>query len=142
LCLEITESMLMHESSRAERTIGRLHELGVPLAVDDFGTGYSSLLYLRRFPVQVLKLDRCFVADIGCQRADRAIVGSMIELAHDLGLVAIAEGIERADQLEILRDLGCDLGQGYYWSKPVPASELEALLDCRTGLEPGVTLAG
>jgi EAL domain-containing protein (putative c-di-GMP-specific phosphodiesterase class I) len=128
LCLEITESVLMGETAVAEEAIAGLHALGVRLAVDDFGTGYSSLLYLRRFPVQTLKLDRAFVAGLGENDVDVTIVASTIELAHALGLQALAEGVERPDQLELLRRLGCDLAQGYLWSKPVAAEQLGAML--------------
>jgi EAL domain-containing protein (putative c-di-GMP-specific phosphodiesterase class I) len=128
LCLEITESMLMDESGRAATTIDELAELGIILSVDDFGTGYSSLLYLRRFPVHALKLDRSFVAGIGTSRVDTAIVGSMIDLARSLRLASVAEGVETAEQAEALRARGCDLAQGYHWSRPVPAEEFSALL--------------
>jgi len=128
LCLEITESMLMDESSRAACTVDALAELGVTLSVDDFGTGYSSLLYLRRFPVHALKLDRSFVSGMGTSEVDAAIVGSMIDLAHSLHLVAVAEGVETEEQARALADRGCDLAQGYFFSRPVPADELSRLL--------------
>jgi diguanylate cyclase (GGDEF)-like protein/PAS domain S-box-containing protein len=118
LCLEITETVLMEDSKLVAEAIERLHGLGVTLAVDDFGTGYSSLLYLRRFPVQILKLDRTFVAGLGRNETDTTIVRSTIELAHSLGIQALAEGIERSEQLELLRAMGCDLGQGYFWGLP------------------------
>jgi EAL domain-containing protein (putative c-di-GMP-specific phosphodiesterase class I) len=129
LCLEITESMLMDEVSLAAQTLDALAERGIALAVDDFGTGYSSLLYLRRFPVHGLKLDRSFVSGIGCSQVDEAIVGSMIDLAHSLELVAVAEGVETEEQAEALRARGCDLAQGYWFSRPLPADELTALLE-------------
>ena len=129
LCLEITESMLMDESSHAADMVDALAALGVVLSVDDFGTGYSSLLYLRRFPVAALKLDRSFVAGIGSNRVDTAIVGSMIDLAHSLHLVSVAEGVETVEQAKALEDRGCDLAQGYLFSRPVPADELTKLLD-------------
>jgi diguanylate cyclase (GGDEF)-like protein len=124
LCLEITESVLMRDAAAAAATLHRLHDLGVRLAVDDFGTGYSSLLYLRRFPVQVLKLDQTFVSGIVSNPEDATIVRATIELAHALGLEALAEGVERSDQLDLLEGMGCDLGQGFLWSKPVPAEEI------------------
>jgi diguanylate cyclase (GGDEF)-like protein/PAS domain S-box-containing protein len=129
LCLEITESMLMDESSRAAWTVDALAELGVTLSVDDFGTGYSSLLYLRRFPVHALKLDRSFVSGMGTSEVDAAIVGSMIDLAHSLCLFAVAEGVETEEQALALAERGCDLAQGYFFSRPVPAEELGRLLD-------------
>jgi diguanylate cyclase (GGDEF)-like protein/PAS domain S-box-containing protein len=128
LCLEITESVLMEETGTAAESLQALHELGVNLAVDDFGTGYSSLLSLRRFPVGVLKLDRFFVAGLGRNESDTAIVGSVIQLAHSLGLLAVAEGVETEDQLIALRALGCDRAQGYLWSRPLPPAEVEQLL--------------
>jgi EAL domain-containing protein (putative c-di-GMP-specific phosphodiesterase class I) len=124
LCLEITESVLMEDTDAAAAALQRLHALGVRLAVDDFGTGYSSLLYLRHFPVQTLKLDRSFVSGIGRNPADTSIVRATIELAHALELDAVAEGVERVDQLHALRDMGCDLGQGFLWAPPRPAVEM------------------
>ena len=105
-----------------------LHDLGVALAVDDFSTGYSSLLYVRRFPVGILKLDRAFVSGLGHNGADEAIVGSMIDLAHSLGIVAVAEGVETTGQLSALERLGCDAAQGYLWSAPLPAATADRLL--------------
>ncbi len=128
LCLEITESMLMVDSTAAVATLEALHDLGVALAVDDFGTGYSSLLYLRRFPVGILKLDRAFVSGLGSNGADEAIVGSMIDLAHALGMTAVAEGVETTGQLSALGRLGCDAAQGYLWSAPVAAATADRLL--------------
>ena len=121
LCLEITESMLMVDSADASETLHALHRLGVTLAVDDFGTGYSSLLYLRRFPVGVLKLDRACVSGLGTNEADAAIVGS----------TAVAEGVETPGQLAALRRLGCDHAQGYLWAAPVAAATADRLLDQR-----------
>jgi EAL domain-containing protein (putative c-di-GMP-specific phosphodiesterase class I) len=128
LCLEITESVLMDDVGTPANSLLALHELGVQLAVDDFGTGYSSLLSLRRFPVQVLKLDRSFVSGLGRNERDTAIVGSVIQLAHALGLVAVAEGVETEAQLEALVSLGCDRAQGYLWSPPVPPDAARDLL--------------
>jgi len=103
----------------------------VRLAVDDFGTGYSSLAYLRRFPVELLKVDRAFVDGLGDSgdAEDRAIVAAVINLAHTLGMQAIAEGVETADQLAELRALGCDMAQGYFVSKPITAPDFDDLLD-------------
>jgi diguanylate cyclase (GGDEF)-like protein len=126
LCLEITESVLMEES--AGIALVRLHDLGVRLAVDDFGTGYSSLLYLRRFPVDTLKLDQYFVSGLGHNAQDTTIVRATIDLAHALGLVALAEGVEEPEQREVLRTMGCDLGQGFLWSRPVAAEQITRLL--------------
>jgi Amt family ammonium transporter len=128
LWLEITESVLMEDKIAAEAVLGRLHALGVGLAVDDFGTGYSSLIYLRRFPVQQLKLDRAFVSGVARNGEDTAIVKAVIDLAHVLGLEAVAEGVETTEQLAALRAMGCDLGQGYLWSRPVPAAAIPGIV--------------
>jgi diguanylate cyclase (GGDEF)-like protein/PAS domain S-box-containing protein len=121
LCLEITESALLEDSDSSTRALGRLKALGVSIGVDDFGTGFSSLTYLKRFPVDVLKIDRSFVDGLGRDRQDRAIVASVVDLAHAFGLTTVAEGVETAEQLEELRVLGCERGQGYLWSPPLPA---------------------
>jgi diguanylate cyclase (GGDEF)-like protein len=128
LCLELTETALIEDPQSAERCLTELRALGVRIGVDDFGTGYSSLIYVRRFPVQVLKLDRLFVAGLGESAEDETIAGSVIHLAHELGLEAVAEGVETLDQLHTLDSLGCDLAQGFYWSKPRPANEIELVL--------------
>jgi diguanylate cyclase (GGDEF)-like protein/PAS domain S-box-containing protein len=123
LCLEITESALITDPDAAAAVLAKLVELGTRIAVDDYGTGYSSLLYLRRFPVQLLKLDRCFVEELAEGHAeDRAIVSSSIDLAHALGMQAIAEGVESVGQLAVLEELGCDLTQGFLWSPPLDAA--------------------
>ncbi len=120
LCLEITESVLLEDSDASARALERLKALGILIGVDDFGTGFSSLTYLKRFPVDVLKIDRSFVDGLGRSREDRAIVSSIVDLAHAFGLTTIAEGIETAEQLAELRALGCEQGQGYLWSRPLP----------------------
>jgi diguanylate cyclase (GGDEF)-like protein/PAS domain S-box-containing protein len=131
LCLEITETALMDDTDRAAETIQALHRIGVTFAVDDFGTGYSSLLYLRRFPLSVVKLDQSFVAGLGHNDSDRAIVRATIDLAHSLGMRACAEGVEQFRQLEELRDLDCDLAQGHLWSEAVTAPEFVAMAAAR-----------
>jgi diguanylate cyclase (GGDEF)-like protein/PAS domain S-box-containing protein len=128
LWLEMTESVLMDDSVSASSTLAAIHDLGVKLAVDDFGTGYSSLVYLRRFPVDALKLDQTFVAGVDQHAEDATIVESVIELAHALGLTAIAEGVETAGQLAALEAMGCDLGQGYYWSTGIAAGDVDDML--------------
>lgn len=125
VCLEITETAFMDDASSVAQAVERLHRLGVLFAVDDFGAGYSSLQYLRRLPVQILKLDGTFVAGLGRSTADTAIVESTIELAHALGLRVVAEGVERSEQRCLLAEMGCDLGQGYLWSPPRSAGDLE-----------------
>ncbi|MGH9035236.1 MAG: EAL domain-containing protein, partial [Acidimicrobiia bacterium] len=124
LCLEITESVLMDDVESSIEALLDLKALGVRLAIDDFGTGYSSLSYLRRFPVDVVKLDRSFIAGIGVDPAATAIVAAVVNLAHALGIVVVAEGVETEAQLVALRALRCDRAQGYYWNRPLPAGEL------------------
>jgi diguanylate cyclase (GGDEF)-like protein/PAS domain S-box-containing protein len=124
LCLEITESVLMDDVESSIEALLDLKALGVRLAIDDFGTGYSSLSYLRRFPVDVVKLDRSFVAGLGVDPAATAIVAAVVNLAHALGIVVVAEGVETQAQLVALRALRCDRAQGYYWNRPLPAGEL------------------
>ncbi|NHZ41971.1 bifunctional diguanylate cyclase/phosphodiesterase [Massilia aquatica] len=126
--LELTESMVMNDVDNAITILRRLKELGVHIAIDDFGTGYSSLSYLRRFPIDVLKVDQSFVADIALGADGAAIVVSIISLAHSLRLKVIAEGVETAEQLAFLREHGCDEVQGYFFSRPVGALEFEHLL--------------
>jgi diguanylate cyclase (GGDEF)-like protein len=135
-CLEIelTESLFMSEVTPAVDLLHRMKALGVNLSIDDFGTGYSSLSYLSRFPIDVLKIDRSFVADITDDANDAAIVSSIIALAHNLKLSVIAEGVETAEQLDYLRSQGCDQMQGYYFSRALPAAEFEQLLRQRRSL--------
>ena len=128
LRLEVTESVLMVNPERARGVIARLRALGVRLALDDFGTGYSSLSYLPSLPVQELKLDRSFVAQMTTDPRMTAIVRSTLDLAHELGLISVAEGIEDPEALYLLADWGCDVAQGYYIAKPMPAHLLEAWL--------------
>jgi diguanylate cyclase (GGDEF)-like protein len=124
LKLELTESALLPDAPGSAEALDGLGELGVGLQIDDFGTGYSSLAYLRRLPVQALKIDRSFVSGLGDDGADRPIVRAMIELAHQLGLGVIAEGVETESELETLRQMGCDRFQGFLLGRPAPASEL------------------
>ena len=122
LIVELTESALMQDVDATIATLGALRELGVRISIDDFGTGYSSLVYLRRLPVSSLKIDRVFVAEVEHDAHDAAIVSAVIELAHAFGLSVVAEGVERAGQHAALVAMGCDIGQGYLWSAPVPAA--------------------
>jgi diguanylate cyclase (GGDEF)-like protein len=131
VCLELTESTFMEDGPSHRETLAGIRSLGLGLAIDDFGTGYSSLTDLKRFPVSVLKIDQAFVRGLGEDAADTAIVASVIDLAHALGLVVVAEGVETPDQVAHLRRLGCDLAQGYFFARPQPAAELEALLSDR-----------
>lgn len=128
LKLEITESTMMEEVDVTLAVLHHLKSLNVKLGIDDFGTGYSSLSYLNRFPIDTLKIDRSFVQRLDTTPQDRAIVKTIIELTHTLGLDAIAEGIENTAQLASLRDLNCDIGQGYWFAKPLPAEAATQLL--------------
>ncbi len=128
LCLEITETALVEDADSNRAALDSLKDLGVTLAVDDFGTGYSSLLYLRRFPVDVLKIDRSFVVGLETNAEDTAIVSGVVGLAQALGLQAVAEGVETPEQAACLRQLGCPLAQGYHWSKPLTARQTERWL--------------
>jgi diguanylate cyclase (GGDEF)-like protein len=124
LTLEITESALMQDAASALGVLRALKGLGVLLAIDDFGTGYSSLSYLQRFPLDILKVDRMFVETLGSNAESEEIVSAVINLAHALGLQVVAEGVETTQQLQILRSLGCDLAQGFLFSRPLPAAEV------------------
>ncbi len=128
LQLEITESSVMADPAMAQRVLARLHAMGIRFALDDFGTGYSSLAYLRRLPVKEIKIDKSFVMGMAVEQHDAAIVRSIIDLSHHLHLEVVAEGVESADVCQQLTALGCDLVQGYYISRPVPAEELTAWL--------------
>jgi diguanylate cyclase len=133
LTLEITESALMNDASSALDVLHALKDLGVTLAIDDFGTGYSSLSYLQRFPLDILKIDKTFVDELGTTPRGSEIVAAVINLAHALGLQVIAEGVESDRQLAELERLGCDFAQGYLFSRPVPAHELVASYTDRLG---------
>jgi diguanylate cyclase (GGDEF)-like protein/PAS domain S-box-containing protein len=124
LILEITESVLMDERTGSVSKLAALRSLGVRLAVDDFGTGYSSLLYLRRYPLDMLKIDRSFVAGLADNPEDATIVDAVVRLGHSFGLQTVAEGVETAEQLRLLRGLGCDMGQGHFWARPLPPETL------------------
>jgi EAL domain-containing protein (putative c-di-GMP-specific phosphodiesterase class I) len=131
LGLEVTETAVVLEGpagDRARAELRNLHGLGVRIAIDDFGTGFSSLGHLRRFPVDVIKVDRSFVQGVEHNAKDAAITANLASLAHALGLVAIAEGIESQGQLAAVRELGCDHAQGFLFAHPLPAVELGRLL--------------
>lgn len=126
--IEITESTVMHNASEAIVTLERLRKSGVMISIDDFGTGYSSLSYLKSFPISTLKIDRSFIREISEDTSDAAIVRAIIGLAHNLRLRVVAEGVETRQQLDFLRSLESDEYQGYYFSRPIPASEFERFL--------------
>jgi diguanylate cyclase (GGDEF)-like protein/PAS domain S-box-containing protein len=132
--LEITETMLMDDAEAALFTIERMRELGVHLAIDDFGTGYSSLNYLKRFPIDTVKIDRTFVMEIPKNTDDMAITAAVIAMAHRLDLEVCAEGIETLEQLKFLSEQQCEYGQGYLFSRPVPLAEVTKLLDPNVSL--------
>jgi len=126
--IEITETMLMHDVAVANELLKRLHELGVRIAIDDFGTGYSSLSYLKKFPIDTVKVDRSFIMDIPVNSDDVAITGAVIAMAHRLNMDVVAEGVETQPQLDFLLENDCEYAQGYLFSRPVPADELQRLL--------------
>jgi EAL domain-containing protein (putative c-di-GMP-specific phosphodiesterase class I) len=126
--LELTEGVAVHDPQAATQTMDALRERGVWLSMDDFGTGYSSLSQLKRFQIYKLKIDQSFVHDLDHASNDRAIVSAIIRMAQALGMQTTAEGVETAAQLEFLREQGCDEAQGYLFSRPLPASQIHALL--------------
>jgi EAL domain-containing protein (putative c-di-GMP-specific phosphodiesterase class I) len=125
--LEITESVLLADSESTIATLDQLRALGVRIALDDFGTGYSSLSYLRSFPFDKIKIDRSFVKDFGKKNDCSAIVRAVAGLGAELGMTTTAEGVETAEQLRQIRSLGCTEVQGYYFGRPCPARELQAI---------------
>jgi diguanylate cyclase (GGDEF)-like protein/PAS domain S-box-containing protein len=131
LMLEITESVLMDDSATTEARMQAIKEQGVGYSLDDFGTGYSSLSYLKRFPVDIVKIDRSFVRDCPEDRSDAHLVQAIIDMAHGLGLKVTAEGVETEEQASFLRKLGCDYLQGYLISRPIPVAEFETLMQRR-----------
>ncbi|HLY82010.1 MAG TPA: GGDEF domain-containing protein [Acidimicrobiales bacterium] len=129
--LEVTESVFVQDSERALVVLRELKSLGVGLALDDFGTGYSSLNYLKRFPIDIVKIDQAFVADLERDHASHAIVFAVIELAHMLGMKVVAEGVETAEQHKELASLGCDSCQGYYFARPMSADDFGTVMHRR-----------
>jgi EAL domain-containing protein (putative c-di-GMP-specific phosphodiesterase class I) len=124
VCIEVTETVLVDSDGPAARTVQHLRQRGVGVAIDDFGQGYSSLSYLRSYPVDAIKLDREFVEAIDTNPRDAAIVGGIIQLAHALGVVCVAEGVERPEQLQQLTAMGCDQAQGFLLFEPCPSDRL------------------
>ena len=128
LRLEVTESAVMGDAARCMEVLQRLHDLGVKLSIDDFGTGYSSMAYLRRLPVDELKIDRSFVLGMTTTAHDAVLVRTAIDLGHNLGLTVVAEGVEGAEHVSALRDLGCDIAQGYHFARPMGGEQMSELL--------------
>ncbi len=126
ITLEITESSMIGDAERSMAMLTRLKGTGVALSIDDFGTGYSSLAYLKRFPLDELKIDRLFVAGLLADRGDHQIVRSVIDLSHNFELRAVAEGVEEAATLEELKRMGCDMAQGFLMARPMPEREFRA----------------
>lgn len=135
--IEVTESMVMTHPDQAAMLLASLREIGVSVAIDDFGTGCSSLACLRRLPIDVLKIDRSFVMQADCDEEDAEIVKTIVALSKTLRLAVVAEGIETAGQEALLRSIGCDRGQGYFFSRPLPAAEFESWMKPRIHAEPG-----
>jgi diguanylate cyclase (GGDEF)-like protein len=131
LCLEINESALVNDAEAAAPTMDALKRLGVKLSIDEFGTGHSSLGSLKRYPLDMLKVDRSFVSGLGSDTEDVAIVTAIINLAHSLGLQTVADGVETKEQVDELRALGCDIGQGFYFARPRPSDAIAELLGSR-----------
>ena len=123
--LEITETAVMNDMRDAIDVLNQLHDIGVSLSIDDFGTGYSSLSYLRQLPVNRIKIDRSFIAEIDTTDAAAAIARAVVTLGQSLGLEVVAEGVETASPLQYLKDINCDEAQGFLYSRPVPPEEFE-----------------
>lgn len=128
LVLEITESVLLDDAPKANAVLERFKAMGTRLSLDDFGTGHSSLLYLRTFPIDILKIDQSFVHDLGRTATSETIVGSVVSLARGLGLHVVAEGVEQREHVDALVEMGCDLAQGFYFAKPAPPEAIDELL--------------
>ena len=128
ISVEITEGILLNASAIVVNKLLQYRDAGIQVAIDDFGTGYSSMAYLRKFDVDYLKVDQSFIRDMVYDVGNRAIVKSIVVMAHELGLQVIAEGIETAEQRQLVIDSGCDFGQGFLFSKAIPHNEFERLL--------------
>ena len=124
LCIEVTETSVMQDATKSAQTLKALHSLGVRLSIDDYGTGYASMVYLKDLPIDELKIDRSFVMDMMHDRQQLVLTQSVIELGHNLGLSVVAEGVEDLAVGRALRDSGCDVAQGYFYSRPVPPEEI------------------
>jgi diguanylate cyclase (GGDEF)-like protein/PAS domain S-box-containing protein len=142
LTVEVKEEVLVEDAGQPAPRLAALRDLGVRLAIDDFGTGYASLAYLRRLPVDVIKIDPSFVAGLGRDDTLTLLTRTIVQLGHDLGLVVVAEGIERPEQLELLRDMGCPSGQGFLVARPMPARRVESLVRANHQGTPTIPLRG
>ena len=135
LMLEVTESAVLLDTDGVSKRLRRLRDAGVRVAIDDFGTGYSSLSYLQQLPIDELKIDRAFVSRLPFEESSTAIIGSVIDLAHAIGLSVVAEGVETVEQLDVLRSLGCDQAQGFYIARPAPGDETTTRLRAEINAE-------
>jgi EAL domain-containing protein (putative c-di-GMP-specific phosphodiesterase class I) len=133
LILELTETIFMHEDGRAAAALSELKKLGLRIALDDFGSGYSSLTYLARLSLDFVKIDRGFIANIGHDPTNRAIVVAIVNLAHNLGLAVVADGVEHYSQRDEVAELECEFAQGPYYAAAVPASEITSLIGAQLG---------
>ena len=139
LVLEITERTLLQDEQQARAVLTQLTSTGIRVSIDDYGTGYSSLASLRQLPIQQVKIDRCFVTGIPDDASNDAIVRSTVDLAHALGAVVVAEGVESTSELQRLAETACDLAQGYLIGRPLPAEELAQLIHQRRAQVPAPT---
>jgi EAL domain-containing protein (putative c-di-GMP-specific phosphodiesterase class I) len=128
LNFEVTESVLIEDVDKAANVLCDLHDLGIKLSIDDFGTGYSSLNYLKRFPVNIIKIDRSFVKDIITDKSNAVITQAIISICRNLDMQVVAEGVETIEQYEYLNDLQCDYIQGYYYSPPLSVEDATKLM--------------
>ena len=131
LCLELTETIMLHDAAHTIEVMKSLADLGVKLAIDDFGTGYSSLSYLKHLPLHILKIDRSFVQNMNDHTPDVAIVQSIATMGKGLNMKVVAEGVETVEQLELLKELGCDYAQGFLIERPMPSDKMSAYIKGR-----------
>ena len=142
LTVEVKEEVLVEDAGHTVERLSALRDLGVRLATDDFGTGYASLAYLRQLPVDMIKIDPSFVAGLGRDDTLTLLTRTIVRLGHDLGIVVVAEGIERLDQLELLREMECPRGQGFFVARPMGARRVEALVRTNRQGTPSIPLQG
>ena len=126
--IEITESIMIDSVDKALQCIGEIKKMGIKIAIDDFGTGYSSLSYLNKFPADLLKVDKSFIDKMNSSKSSRQYVSAIISMGHIMGFDVISEGVEQPEQVETLKEIGCDFVQGFIWGKPLPAEEAERLV--------------